>query len=163
MLFCDTMEHLSPLTKANIRLFGLSWLQSNTSSNRNGNDEPAMISTKSSNRMNENNNRCKREMYNTTRLQISTCSIRTTSRAKISSSRHNQEESLISLSSSKAKHKTRRGHRQTIKLVPIKSIFCYLSSLLAICLLVLSCVCRMPVMVESARLPDIYWNSSNPM
>lgn len=158
MLFCDTMEHLSLQTKANIRLFGMSWLQSNTSNNSDY-DEPTM----SNNNLKNSNNRCKKEMYNINEPQISTCLIRITSEAKISSSRHNQEDSLISLSSSKAKHKTTRRHRQIIKPVPLKSIFCYLSSLLAIWLLMLNCVCRMPVMVESARLPDIYWNSSNPM
>lgn len=113
----------------------------------------------------DNNNK---QAQKVNRQQASTCRLRTSQANRISRLQVNLSSSSttttatkIWLKRAKLKH---RPHRPITIPVPISSIFCYSSSLLAIWFLILNCASKhTPAVVESARLPDIYWNSSNPM
>lgn len=161
--------HCSAQANVVLRFHDLHWLTQTTNDDNNTEkrDEPTtLINTKMNLKSGNNCRYIKRVCHNNNARseRISTC-LRSECKARGKKSLTRLIQMSSMLSSRQMKHKRHKNQRQTMEAVSIISlpVFCYLSSLLAIWFLMLNCVCRMPTMVESARLPDIYWNSSNPM
>lgn len=147
-----------------------------STNNNNFEERPTtrMMNLRSNSSSNNNNNRrcrCIKEINHNTNRSHEVISLGIPSKAKEREREKKYPSRLIQISqyplSSGLKHKRHKERRkQLMEAVPIiisLPKFCYLSSLLAIWFLMLNCICRTPAIVESARLPDIYWNSSNPM